>query len=162
MPRDNRMSDGKIVRLVPVRKSKGRSIVVGGSVDETRLTLAIYGDDLDLPVITKELGIEPTDTQRKGERRKPRYRPYQQSAWFLTLNATSPHGLGELLQDLLERVPSPQAPVWQKLRDAYDVQLRIGIFMNAWNRGFVIDSNLIANAAHIANRFDFDIYASGE
>lgn len=156
------MSDGKIVRLVPKRKSKGRSVVVGGSVDETRLTLAIYGDELNLALITKELGIEPTGTQRKGERRKPRYRAYQQSAWFLTLNAMAPRGLGELLQELLEHVPSPQAPVWPKLRDAYDVQLRIGIFMNAWNRGFVIDSNLIAKAAHIANRFDFDIYASGD
>lgn len=33
---------------------------------------------------------------------------------------------------------------------------------NEWNRGFVIDSHLIAQAAHIANTFDFDIYGSGE
>lgn len=156
------MSDGKIIPLVRRRESKGRSVVVGGSVDETRLTLAIYGDAFDPDTVTKHLGVEPTSTQRKGDRLKPRYRAYQQSGWFLTLNAESPNGLEHLLRELLQRVPSPQSSIWKTLRDAYDVQLRIGIFMNAWNRGFTVDSTLIADAAHIADRFDFDIYASGD
>ena len=157
------MSDGKVVPIGRKRRSARREITVGGSVDETKLTLAIYGDEaLDVDAITTRLGVEPTETQCKGDRRKPRYRPYQKSAWFLRMSAEAPSGLSELLQELLQSVPPPESAVWRELRTTYDVQLRIGIFMDAWNRGFHVDSDLFAKAAHIANTLNFDIYAAGD
>lgn len=155
------MTDRKVIPLRPQRTSRGRTVAVGGSVDETKLTLAVYGD-FDPAAITHQLGVEPTETLRKGERRNPRYRPNPQSAWFLTFVAEAPRGLEELLADLLARVASVDATVWRDLRAAHDVQLRIGIFMNAWNRGFTVPSDLIAKAAYIVNHFNFDIYASGD
>ncbi len=153
--------DGKIIPIGRKAKGRGRTVTVGGSADRTALSLTIYCGDIDPDQITKQLGVEPTETHRKGERRKQRYRAYTQSAWFLSLEATAPRGLEELLHDLLRRLPPSTSAVWSNLRAAYDVQLRIGLFLNEWNRGFVVHSNLVAQAAHIANKFDFDIYGVG-
>lgn len=45
---------------------------VGGVVDESSATLAIYGDDLDPVDVTRLLGVEPTKSFLPGHRPGPR------------------------------------------------------------------------------------------
>lgn len=50
-----------------------------------RATFRIFGIDLPFAEITHELGIQPTRTQRKGERRKPASKvAFPEDAWFLS------------------------------------------------------------------------------
>lgn len=154
--------DDKVIPMGARRKAEGRFVTVGGSVDRTRLTLAIYGDHLDPADVTTKLGVQASSTHLKGERRRERYRPNPHSAWFLCIEGDAPRSLQDLIEELLQKLPPPNAAIWNELRSTYGVQLRIGIFMDAWNRGFVVSSEVLAKATHIANTFDFDIYASGD
>jgi hypothetical protein len=49
-----------------------------------RATLRIFGDIPDLDELTRQLGVEPTYTHRRGERRGPRSPPYQHDMWSYT------------------------------------------------------------------------------
>lgn len=44
-------------------------------------TLRISGDIPDLKAISTELGLVPTHTHKKGEKRAPRSAPYRQDMW---------------------------------------------------------------------------------
>ena len=134
---------------------------VGGLVDETKVTLALYGEDLDPEEITKLLGVEPTSAHRRGDTRSRGARPYPKGAWFLKLVGTPPRGPAELLEDLLERVPPASVALWQGLRQRFDVQVRFGIFLEAWNRGFGVPARQLEQLSLIVNSFEFDIYANG-
>jgi hypothetical protein len=44
-------------------------------------TLRIFGERLDLDDITQQLGLTPTNSHRKGDRRSPRSAPYKLDMW---------------------------------------------------------------------------------
>lgn len=44
-------------------------------------TLRIHGDNLPFEEISQQLGVKPTRTHRKGERRGPNSPPYRYDAW---------------------------------------------------------------------------------
>ena len=133
--------------------------VVGGLVDESRVSLAIYGENLDPHRVTEALGVVPTSAHRRGERRGPRSPPYAQGAWLLEETGEAPIGPEELLGRLLRRLPDPGSPMWEQLRERCDVQLRFGLFMNTWSRGFGLSAELLARLARIGCELEFDIYA---
>jgi hypothetical protein len=56
---------------------------VGGPVDEVRVTLALYSEDLDPDEVSRALGVQPTSAHRRGERKGPRSPAYRKGAWLL-------------------------------------------------------------------------------
>lgn len=48
------------------------------------------------------------------------------------------------------------------LRERFEVQVRFGIFLEAWNRGFGVPAVQLEQLSVMVNRFEFDIYANGE
>ncbi|HEU4328418.1 MAG TPA: DUF4279 domain-containing protein [Roseiflexaceae bacterium] len=44
-------------------------------------TLRIFGERLDLEEITRQMGLEPTGTHHKGDRRSERAQPYPHDMW---------------------------------------------------------------------------------
>jgi hypothetical protein len=83
--RKSRMDD-----IIPIRKPE---IVgeAGGLVDESRLTLAIYGDELDPDEISRLLGCAPTRARRRGDARRSGP-PWPQGAWLFSVEGKSPTG----------------------------------------------------------------------
>jgi hypothetical protein len=154
--------DDKVLPFVQTLKPGTVVTEVGGIVDETKVTLALYVQDLEPNEITELLGVEPTSAHRCGDVRGRGVRPYPKGAWFLELVATPPRGPEELLGELLERLPPSSAPVWATLRERFDVQVRFGIFLDAWNRGFGVPAGQLQQLAVMVDRFEFDIYANGE
>ena len=73
-------------KVVPLRRRApaGKTVSVGGPIDEVRVTLALYSEDLEPDEVTRALGVQPSSAHRRGERRGPRSPPYRQGAWFLT------------------------------------------------------------------------------
>ena len=74
--------------------------VVGGTIDETSVSLCLYGDDLDPDEISRILGVCPTHAHRKGEERRsrsPRAQkppPYKSGAWILKVRGQAPRDPG--------------------------------------------------------------------
>ena len=134
---------------------------VGGLVDETGVCLAVYGEDLDPPDVTAIIGREPTSAHRKGDRRGPRSAPYKAGAWFFKVRGEAPQGPAELTAALLDQLPDDER-VWAKLNELYKVQLRYGIHMTGWNRGFDLPAGLAARIAKLRATVMFDIYAYGD
>jgi Domain of unknown function (DUF4279) len=52
--------------------------------ERTYATLRIYPEAFDPDEVTKRLRIEPTNSQRRGESRKPGGRPAKLHGWFLS------------------------------------------------------------------------------
>jgi hypothetical protein len=133
---------------------------VGGPIDEVRVTLALYSEDLEPDEVTRALGVQPTSAHRRGERRGPRSPPYRQGAWFLTEQSREREGAEPAIERLLKQVPN-DAALWLLLGGKHDVQIRLGLHMSSWNEGFVIARELVARIAVLGATLNFDIYADG-
>ena len=133
----------------------------GGMVDETRVSLAIYGDDLDPEAVSGILGCAPTRCHRKGDRHRQDSPPFSMGAWILTVEGKAPHGPSELIDKLLERFPSDPA-FWQPLIEQYRVSVRVGIHTAGWNRGFDITAAAVAALARTGSELGFDLYFYGD
>jgi hypothetical protein len=151
------MDDGKVT---PIRKGEA-FVEFGGIVDETRVTLALYGVDLDPDVVSVRLGASPTSSHRRGDRKSERSPPSKQGAWLLTVGGKAPIGPSELIRQLLQNFPSVSS-FWEPLVHDYTVQIRIGIHMDLWNRGFEVEPEVVRLVGNIGAPINFDLYFDGE
>jgi hypothetical protein len=133
----------------------------GGPVDEVRVTLALYCEDLDPDEVSRALGVQPTSAHRRGERKGPRSPAYRKGAWLLTEEGHEAEHVAPVIERLLRQLPEAPA-VWNELRTQHDVQLRFGLHMSGWNKGLVIPRELVDRMASIGATLDFDIYAYGD
>lgn len=134
---------------------------VGGLIDETRVTLGLYGVDLDPDEVSKVLGCPPSRAHRRGDPRRRNVEPWPKGAWLLSTEGKAPVEPEHLLCALLDRLPTDPL-VWKELRARFDVRLGLGLFQDAWNRGFSFSSELLRRIATLDIPLDFDIYADGE
>ncbi len=144
--------------LAPPGEPTRRLIDVGGLVEETSVCLAVYGEDLDPAAVTALLGSSPTSAHRRGDRRGPRSPPAKGGGWFLEVRGKAPEGPDELALALLGRLPEDES-VWIKLCELYEVQLRFGIHMTGWNRGFGLSPATTTRVASLRASMVFNIYA---
>jgi hypothetical protein len=133
----------------------------GGMVDETRVSLAVYGDDLDPETVSGILGCAPSHCHRKGDRHRQTSPPFSMGAWILTVEGRAPQGPSELIGELLGRFPSDPA-LWRPLIEQYRVSVRVGIHTAGWNRGFDITSAVVAALARTGVGLGFDLYFYGD
>jgi uncharacterized protein DUF4279 len=147
-------------KVVPLRRP---SVIarVGGPIDESGATLAVYGNNLDPEKITRMLGVPPTRSFRRGHRVRPHSPPTQHGAWFLQVRGESPDGPEVQLAQLLKQLPR-QARIWKELNRKYTVQLRFGLHMTGWNKGFGFTPDLVNRIAKMRVELQFDIYEYGE
>lgn len=133
----------------------------GGLVDESRATLAIYGDDLDPDIVSDLLGCSPSRAHRKGDRKTVTSVPFRSGAWLLTVEARSPEGPAEAIADLLGRFPA-EPGFWQRIIGVYDVSIRVAIHTSGWNRGFCLPAGLLSRVGQIGLPIDVDLYCYGD
>jgi len=129
---------------------------VGGSVDQANVSLAIYAHDLEPEAVTSLVGRSPTRAHRKGDRNGKTVA--RNGGWFLTENGVAPETVEEVVGRLLEKLPDDPA-LWRQLATRYDVQLRFGLHILNWNRGFSLPKGLVRRLAQMELSLDFDIYA---
>jgi hypothetical protein len=147
-------------RIVPIRRVKILT-EVGGVIDESGVTFAVYGDDLIPKDVTELLGVKPTRSFLPGYRRNPSSRPMPHGGWFLEVREKTPDGPEAQLRKLLMKLPTSEN-VWKTLKARYKVQIRFGLHMTGWNKGFELSSTLIRRLAKIGVDLEFDVYAYGE
>ncbi len=131
---------------------------IGGPVDEVGVCLAIYGEDLDPDAITAILRCSPTSSHRRGDRKGARSPAFKTGAWLLKIRGVAPVSADDLTAALLNQLPD-DATTWATLAGAYDLQLRFGIHMTGWNRGFGLAAANVDRIARMRVSLVFDIYA---
>jgi hypothetical protein len=125
------------------------------------VTLAVYGKTLDPAKITTMLGVPPTRSFKRGHRIMANSRPMQHGAWFLEVRGEAPDGPEEHLRRLIQKLPK-STNIWKELNSKYTVQLRLGLHMSGWNKGFGFTPHLLVQIAKMRVEMQFDIYAYGE
>lgn len=147
-------------KIVPLRRTKILT-EVGGVIDESGVTLIVYGHDLDPDDVTGLLGVKPTRSFRRGYQRSPNSHPMPHGAWFLEVRGKTPDGPDIQLRKLLMKLPASEN-VWKQLRLLHKVQIRFGLHLTGWNKGFGIPSTLLRRLAKIGGDLEFDVYSYGE
>jgi hypothetical protein len=132
-----------------------RMYKVGGLVDETDVCLGVYGEDLNPAEVTEILRCEPSRSHRRGDPMKRGHLRHK-GAWLLSVRgALDPEAL---TAGLLDRFVDVDESTWAGLADRHDLQLRLGLFLNRWNRGLELSPGLVGRIARIHARMIFDIY----
>jgi hypothetical protein len=131
---------------------------VGGDPDECGVCLAIYGEDLVPDEATELLGCKPTHSHLKGDKKGPRSPGFDRGAWILEVRGEPPDTPDVLTRKLLMMVPvNPE--IWKQLQERFEIQIRYGIHMSGWNKGFGLPRDLIDSMAVLGADVEFDIYA---
>jgi hypothetical protein len=146
--------------ITPIRPPKLLA-EVGGMVDESRVTLAIYGEHLDIEAVSSMLGCAPTHAHRKGERRPESSMPYWTGAWLLTIEGKAPQSPDDLIRLLVGRFPSTPE-FWRPIAEAYSLGVRVGIHTGGWNRGFELSAETLAMLSRLGGTLGFDLYFYGD
>ena len=129
----------------------------GGLVDETHVSLIIAGQDLDPTDISRRLGSDGTSSHRAGDPRRRSGTPYKQGLWLLGLQGRAPQSPDELTLQLLARLPDDQQ-TWNDLSKQYEVEIRFGVFMSGWNRGFDLSPAVVERIHRLRATIGFDLY----
>lgn len=118
-------------------------LYVGGFPSDSRATLCIYADEIDLSSLTTSIGCQPTRARRKGEKDndRPKVPPAPIGQWFL--EAPQELAFVEKIKFLLEATTSDTG-VWYEIRQTHDIQLRCVISLHSWNEGFSLLPEVLA------------------
>jgi hypothetical protein len=141
-------------------------IDIGGPIESAKASLSIYGEDLDPDEITRVLGLVPTHSHRRGDRRGPNSPPAKVGFWGYEVDSAEPNeAAGErpdpadlVLGRLLDRLPSDPA-LWARLGQQYQMRIFFCIAFKGYNKGFGLSARNIQRAAVLGVPLDFDLYA---
>lgn len=136
-------------------------IRVGGPVDSFNVSFVLYGDDLEPDAVTRRLGVQPTSAAQKGYRKRPEYAPLPRGHWCLSQEGRAPGDPARVLAGLLDRLPQG-AEIWAELGQTFEIQVRLGIFLEEWNRGFELPGEIVKRLAAVGAMLVFDIYANDD
>ena len=130
----------------------------GGPVDRCKATLRIFGEGMNPDEVTAVLGVNPTHT------RNPRF-PIQHHIdnfgnWSLTLSSEDegmPSEVEQVIDNLIRRLPN-DPDVWRQLTQRFKVDVFVGLFLYADNRGFELSPVACKWVSDLGIKIGFDIY----
>jgi hypothetical protein len=97
-------------------------------------SLRIHGDSLPFEEISDRLGVKPTETHRKGERRGPRSLAYLDDAWHFQPPLPESAALEQHI-DALWQVVRPHVGYLKLLKQRYKVDVFCGYRSNCDHAG---------------------------
>jgi hypothetical protein len=136
-------------------KQKGR-ISVGGSIVDSTACLFLYANDIDLDAISSVLGVQPTESVKRGEiigKRKPA------PVGYWSLEAPEDLPFEEKLSYLLGSTTN-EASTWDSLYRIHDIQLRGAFFLRSWTEGVELPADVIAEIGKRHWKFGLSVYSA--
>lgn len=131
----------------------------GGDIDESKVSLRIFGDTLDPKEITNLLKCEPTIARCKGDI-IPKYNLVaKEGCWILESRLPNDDKLEDKIIDLFEQM-TDDCDVWENLASQFRVDMFCGIFLQEFNRGFDLSPKVVKLLSKREIRIGFDIYCS--
>jgi hypothetical protein len=137
------------------------TICFGGPVDNCKLSLRIYGDNLVPEEVTTALGHGPSKSWRKGDPLPSGSRVRQKSVWFLEAPEKKKGEIDEQIEWIFSRLTS-DIRVWKRLGKRFKMDLNAVIYMECWNRGLDISPASMTEVGRRKLTLGFDIYFDGE
>jgi len=108
------------------------------SFERSRASLRVTGDALVPEEISRLLGTEATQAQRKGDdiigASSGQVRIAKIGMWRLIAESREPEDLGDQIDELLGKLTDDLA-VWAKIRETCCIDLFCGLFMGSGNDG---------------------------
>ncbi len=135
------------------------TIWFGGPIDRSKVSLRIFGKDLNPEEISRLLKCRPSEAKKSGHKAvgRTKERIPQSGRWSLESELPAEKDLEEKVWDILKRVPSEQG-VWKSLTGRYHVDLFCGVFLDKQNRGFGLSVKLMRELSRLGIEIGFDIY----
>ena len=143
----------------PPRDAPAGTVWSGGPVDEAKVTLRVYGDEIDPLEVTRLLGCSPSQSARTGEtitNSSGITRTVREGFWRLS-SGRSDLDIEDQVTILLTQLTS-DLTVWRDLTRRFRVDLFCGLFLNASNRGFDFGPSVLRQLADRGISIGFDIY----
>jgi hypothetical protein len=137
------MKGGKELRMTkPEGYRTLRGFLTGSDPEEPiyfaySATLRIHGDEISFDAISKELGVEPTEMHRKGERRGPGSPGYRDDAWHFEAGLPESEALEKHIEALWE-VLRPHVAFLKSLKTRFKVDVFCGYRSNCDCAGFQV------------------------
>ena len=136
-----------------------KTISAGGDLKDSKVTLFLYSQNLDVAKLSALLGCTPTHAQEKGQLRRTPHGQGPAPIGLWSLEAPRTVTFEKKIQWLLDSKPASGA-IWRRLANSHDVQLRCGIFMHAWNEGFELPAETVVNLGKRRWKLGVDIYSA--
>jgi hypothetical protein len=130
--------------------------LAGGTVDESRLMLRFFGDDLDPDFVSQRLGSPPTDSCRKGDLHRKGRILEKTGRWLLEKERTA-EPLEDCLMQLFGSLTKDLA-VWKELTQRFHGDLRCHLIARRWNREQTLRSQVLAAIADRGLELIIDMY----
>lgn len=142
----------------PPKDAPGGTVWFGGPVDQAKITLRIFGAQLDPDEITRLLGCAASESARTGEttRHGGVSSTVREGFWRLS-NGKSDVGVDDQIAILLAKLTN-DLTVWRGLAARFEIDLFCGLFLNASNRGFDLRPELMRQLVDRGITIGFDIY----
>lgn len=128
--------------------------------DEVAIALCIYGVDLDPTELSAILGVDPTHSHRRCERKSLMTAPYDKGAWIREVRRFEPIEPDKMLEEVLDKLPSDPV-VWQRLAERF--QLRVDFALHTDVGGaFVLSPSSVRRIADLCSEFQIYVQAYGD
>ena len=128
----------------------------GGPVDRSKVSLRIFGDNLNPDEISELLKSKPSASWKKGDVIKGTTIA-RTGRWSLDSNLSDEMDLEEKVWDILKRLSSDEK-VWHSITTKHNVDLFCGVFLETDNRGFGLSVSLMRELSRLGIEIGFDIY----
>ena len=147
------------------RKPTGKTlqnITLGGTFDETAVTLEVYSKNLDRHEVTRLLEVQPTKAWNPGEShflgkgKSGQTRIVDWGKWWLRIEYDESPA-ADKIRTLLDRC-TESLQNWRILAEKYDVRLKISGEMMNWNRELDLPTDVLQQIVERGVQLTFDVY----
>lgn len=133
-------------------------ISIGGVPPNVRVSLRVFGPDLEPTRLTDALGIEPSLSYRRGAPVSARHidAKRRQGMWLLESSSSPDSPLEQHITSLLERLSDTSS--WLDHTQPFERDLFCGVFLTHQNSGLSLPPAVIKDIARLGLELNFDLY----
>lgn len=135
------------------------------TIQETKVCLRIFGDNLAPDSITEKLGHPPTHAESKGDeivgKKSGRVRIAKSGGWRLQANNAVPGDLNAQISELLDKLTMDEN-VWTEIALDNKIDIFCGLFMGGGIEGECISAHNLLALGKRQIELNLDIYGPSE
>jgi len=120
---------------------------------------SLYGDEVDLSQLTREISVQPTEIRKKGERGKYNT-DYKLDSWNLSSGYVKTQSVDEVFRFIYDKLKDKEHVI-NDLIKRMNITAKFFIVIKACRDstlGFVLENDIIQFANNIKAIFDIDMY----
>jgi hypothetical protein len=141
------------------------------NITQVKVYFSLYGDDFPIDYVTESLGIEPTNTYKKGDSIVRKHKPNvvltktqfrQETAWELGTDYQESYDVKKQMDQIIRPLKN-KTTIINQLKRKYKLECDFSIVIimeNGDTPSLHLDNEQIEFANSIKAEFDIDLYAN--